>query len=70
MLLDRGLYMPEKSWMADQTRCADAGVPEDLVFRTRPQQVQETIAAAHAGGVPFAWFTADEEFGQSPGLCD
>ncbi|HEX8936470.1 MAG TPA: transposase, partial [Pseudonocardiaceae bacterium] len=24
-LLDRRLYMPEKSWMADQARCAQAG---------------------------------------------
>jgi SRSO17 transposase len=70
VLLDRRLYMPEKSWMADQARCADAGVPSDLAFRTRPQQVQEMIAAARAAGVPFAWFTADEEFGQNPGMCD
>lgn len=69
-LLDRRLYMPEKSWMSDRARCADAGVPTDVVFRTRPQQVQEMIDAARAGGVPFAWFTADEEFGQNPGLCD
>jgi SRSO17 transposase len=69
VLLDRRLYMPESSWMADQGRRADAGVPEDLVFRTRPQQVQEMIAAARAAGVPFAWFTADEEFGQNRALC-
>ncbi len=28
------------------------------------------IKAARAAKVPFAWFTADEEFGQNPGLCD
>ncbi len=28
------------------------------------------IRAARAAGMPFAWFTADEEFGQNPGLCD
>ncbi|MGH3927619.1 MAG: IS701 family transposase, partial [Pseudonocardiaceae bacterium] len=26
--------------------------------------------AAREAGVGFAWFTADEEFGQNPGLCD
>ena len=26
------------------------------------------IEAARAADVPFAWFTADEEFGQNPGL--
>ena len=70
VLLDRRLYLPEKSWMADPARCAAAGVPADVEFRTRPQQVQEMIEAARAAGVPFAWFTADEEFGQNPGLCD
>jgi SRSO17 transposase len=28
------------------------------------------IRAARAAGMPFAWFTADEEFGQNPGLCE
>jgi len=70
VLLDRRLYMPEKSWMDNPTRCAEAGVPPDVTFKTRPQQVQEMIESARAAGVPFAWFTADEEFGQNPGLCD
>jgi SRSO17 transposase len=69
VLLDRRLYLPEKSWMADPARCAEAGVPADLTFQTRPQQVVEMIDAAIKAGVPFAWFTADEEFGQNPGLC-
>jgi SRSO17 transposase len=70
VLLDRRLYLPRKSWMADPARCAEAGVPPEVTFATRPAQVQEMIEAARAAGVPFAWFTADEEFGQNPGLCD
>jgi SRSO17 transposase len=70
VLLDRRLYLPRKSWMADPARCAEAGVPAEVTFATRPAQVQEMIEAARAAGVPFAWFTADEEFGQNPGLCD
>lgn len=70
VLLDRRLYMPQTSWMEDSARCAEAGVPADLTFKTRPQQVQEMIESARAAGVPFAWFAADEEFGQNPGLCD
>lgn len=69
VLIDRRLYMPKKSWMADPARCAEAGVPPDLTFATRPQQVEEMIESARDAGVPFAWFTADEEFGQNPGLC-
>jgi SRSO17 transposase len=70
ILLDRRLYMPETAWMADPARCAAAGVPPDLAFATRPAQVIQMIRAARAAGVPFAWFTADEEFGQNPGLRD
>ena len=41
-----------------------------MTFRTRPQQVEAMIVAAREAGVPFAWFTADEESGQNPGLRD
>jgi SRSO17 transposase len=70
VLLDRRLYMPKDSWMADPARCAAAGVPPDLEFATRPAQVIEMIEAAVGAQMPFAYFTADEEFGQNPGLCD
>ena len=65
VLLDRRLYLPKESWVADPARCAAAGVPLEVVFKTRPQQVREMIEAALAAGVPFAWFTADEEFGST-----
>jgi len=38
-------------------------------FTTKPRQAQAMISRAIQAGVPFAWFTADEEFGQNPGLC-
>ena len=67
VLLDRRLYLPKDSWLADPVRCAEAGVPTETTFKTRPEQVIEMIDAACAAGVPFSWFTADEEFGQNPG---
>jgi len=70
VLIDHRLYLPETSWMADRDRCSAAGVPADATFKTRPQQVRDMIDTARSAGVPFAWFTADEEFGQNPGLCD
>jgi SRSO17 transposase len=70
VLVDRRLYLPKESWMADPARCASAGVPPEVSFATRPAQVIEMIRAARAAGMPFAWFTADEEFGQNPSLCD
>ncbi len=57
--------MPERSWCADAERRAEANVPEDLAFKTRPQQVQAMIDRTVEAGVPFAWFAADEEFGQN-----
>lgn len=68
VLIDRELYMPERTWIADPDRCAEAGVPADLPFRTRPRQAAAMIARTIAAGVPFAWFAADEEFGQNPHL--
>lgn len=67
-LIDRELYVPEHSWFGDRTRCSEAGIPADLEFATRPQQAAVMIERALDAGVPFAWFVADEEFGQNPGL--
>jgi len=68
VLIDRELYLPDESWCADPGRRAEAHVPEKVTFATRPKQVQAMIARAVVAGVPFAWFAADEEFGQNPGL--
>ncbi|MFT3971773.1 MAG: IS701 family transposase [Micropruina sp.] len=67
-LLDRRLYLPEESWIGDRDRCRAAGVPDQIAFQTRPAQVIDMLSDAIDAGVPFAWFTADEEFGQNPGL--
>jgi SRSO17 transposase len=68
VLIDRELYLPQRSWCADPGRRAEAGVPEDVAFATRPQQVAAMTARTVAAGVPFAWLAADEEFGQNPQL--
>lgn len=68
VLIDRELYIPQDSWFGDPVRCAEAGIPGDLEFATRPAQVEVMIGRARRAGVRFAWFTADEEFGQNPGL--
>ena len=69
VLIDRRLYLPKKSWIADADRRTEAGVPPEVRFQTRPEQVQEMIESTIAARVRFGWFTADEEFGQNPGLC-
>jgi len=67
VLIDRELYIPE-TWLGDRQRCAEAGIPEDLAFATRPRQVAVMIDRMRERGVPFEWFAADEEFGQNLGL--
>ncbi len=66
-LIDRELYLPQ-SWIDDPQRCRAAGIPDGVEFATKPRQAQAMIARAIAAGVPFAWFTADEVYGQAKWL--
>ena len=63
-LIDRELYLPQ-SWAGDRDRCRAAGIPDEVEFTTKPRQAQAMISRAIAAGVPFAWFTADEAYGQA-----
>lgn len=66
-LIDRELYLPQ-SWTGDRDRCRRAHVPDDVEFATKPLQAQIMLERAVEARVPFAWFTADEAYGQNPGL--
>ncbi len=59
--------MPQ-SWTDEPERCRAAGIPEEAEFATKPRQAQAMIARAATAGVPFAWFTADEAYGQAKWL--
>jgi SRSO17 transposase len=63
-LIDRELYLPQ-SWIEDRDRCRAAGIPDEVEFTTKPRQAQAMIGRAIDAGVPFAWFTADEAYGQA-----
>ncbi len=63
-LIDRELYLPQ-SWAEDRDRCRAAGIPDEIEFATKPRLAQAMIGRALAAGVPFAWFTADEVYGQA-----
>jgi len=63
-LIDRELYLPQ-SWTEDRDRCRAAGIPGEIEFSTKPRQAQAMISRAIEAGVPFAWFTADEAYGQA-----
>jgi SRSO17 transposase len=62
-LIDRELYLPQ-SWAGDRDRCRAAGIPDEVEFTTKPRQAQAMVSRAIEAGVPFAWFTADEAYGQ------
>jgi SRSO17 transposase len=66
-LIDRELYLPE-SWARDRDRCRAAGIPDGVEFATKPQLLMAMLARAIEAGVPFAWVTADEAYGQAPYL--
>jgi len=56
--IDRALYLPRR-WTDDPQRCAQAGVPAERGFATKPQLVIDMLDRALAAGVPFRYFTAD-----------
>jgi SRSO17 transposase len=41
-----------------------AGVPDEVEFATKPRQAMALLARVFGVGVPFAWVTADEAYGQ------
>ncbi|MEU7855542.1 IS701 family transposase [Nonomuraea sp. NPDC049141] len=67
-LLDRRLYLPEHTWLADPGRCQGAGVPDETGFATKPALATAMLLAALEAGVQAAWATGDEVYGQDPHL--
>lgn len=70
-LIDRELYLP-RSWTDDRDRCGQAGIGDDVEFATKPKQAQRMLARllAEHGRDALPWFTADEAYGDNPGLRD
>jgi SRSO17 transposase len=66
-LIDRELYLPA-SWTADPDRSLEAGIGEEVEFATKPELARRMLARARDAGASFGWFTADEAYGDNPGL--
>jgi SRSO17 transposase len=60
--LDRELFIPQ-DWFTDGDRCRAAGIPEELQHRTKPRLALTMIERALDAGVPAAWVTGDEVYG-------
>jgi SRSO17 transposase len=66
-LLDRELYLP-KDWCEDTVRRAEAKIPLDVTFQTKPQLARQMLARAWAEGIPMQWVVADTTYGNCPEL--
>ncbi len=60
--IDRVLYLPQE-WAGDADRRMEAGVPPAVTFRTKPQLATAMLQRALDAGIPAAWVTADEVYG-------
>src|SRR5258708_2099518 len=67
VLIDREVYL-RKSWTDDRDRGRAAGVPDEVGFATKVTQGRRMISRALDAGVPAAWVTADEFYGNERGL--
>jgi SRSO17 transposase len=67
-LIDRELYLPDASWCADRERCREAGIADDVEFATKPVLAAKMLGRLLDSGAAVGWFTADEAYGDNPGL--
>jgi SRSO17 transposase len=61
-LIGRALYLPE-GWAADDERRELAGVPDDVMFETKPQLAGHLLQYAHDRGIRAAFVAGDEVYG-------
>jgi SRSO17 transposase len=64
-LLDGDLFLPE-SWSQDRARCRAAGIPDEVVHRSKAKIALELLDRARANGLQFDWLTFDEWYGSKP----
>jgi SRSO17 transposase len=62
--IDFELYLP-KSWTNDAERRAEARIPDDVEFRTKPELAIDLIQRAIGDGVPRGVVLADSAYGDS-----
>lgn len=65
--IDRELYLPE-DWSDDRRRCQDAGVPDDVLFQTKPELARVMLRRARDAGLRPEWTVGDAVYGSAPAL--
>jgi SRSO17 transposase len=62
VLIDRALYLPG-DWAADDERRELTGVPDEVMFATKPQLADALLARAHDRRIRAAFVAGDEVYG-------
>ena len=61
-LIGRALYLPE-DWAADEERRELAGIPDEVMFATKPQLAGRLLQHAHDLGIRAGFVAGDEVYG-------
>jgi SRSO17 transposase len=67
VLVDRELYLPVE-WISDLARRREAGIPDGVMFATKPELARRLLERVRAAGLPAAWVTGDTVYGGHPPL--
>jgi SRSO17 transposase len=68
-LLDSDLFLP-KEWAQDSVRRQEVGIPEEVIFRTKPEIALEQIARSIGNGIRVRAWTFDELYGRGREFLD
>jgi SRSO17 transposase len=68
-LLDSDLFLPE-DWADDPQRRAEVGIPDDVIFRTKPQIALAQVARALSNGIRVSAWSFDAFYGRGAEFLD
>lgn len=60
-LIDRELYIPQ-DWFEDKLRCKEAGIPDSVTFKKKPELAQGMLQRAFDNQIRPAWVLGDEVY--------
>lgn len=64
LLIDRELYIPPL-WFEDSQRCKKSKIPDNLVYRTKPELAQAMLTRAFAHELKPAWVVGDQVYARN-----
>ncbi len=61
-LIDRELYIPQE-WFKDKKRREEAGIPGEVMFKTKPELARQMLERTFKNGFKAEWVLGDEVYG-------